>query len=439
MGRLFVLRTLFIGGVRKEGVPPFLHSRLKSQRRKNRCNRKEARTMKLQNLIILIMTEAILILLITSVFAGCKSKAKPPETDPFEYRFEKTSDREETRKNDRRSVTIRFDGVPFSQAMSILTQETGAPIVWGTALDMTTCYGTFNGYPLSSVLEVLARRSGASVADVGGVYYIGEIKKQDRAFAVVRIPPVDRTQLLDSLKTASSTEGSVSLVGSCILICDNIESLRKILTSVELIRERSERSYVAEVYFIRVNEESFVQLTADLQFQQIDIFSSSFNVDELFKMFVNADGGTGWSKISQRPVLYLSEGRKVTFSDGKEITREKKTVAESGAIETTGYSKFADGTQLTMLLNRVSDKSYAIDMDLSISVFDKSDSTSIVPAVDKSQLTAEGLLVQDSMVYYIGSLRRDSRTDRGGLFSVDFNKSHDMITIWLRVRELKGS
>ena len=36
-------------------------------------------------------------------------------------------------------------------------------------------------------------------------------------------------------------------------------------------------------------------------------------------MFVDAEGGTGWAKVSQRPVLYLSEGRKVTFTDGKDI------------------------------------------------------------------------------------------------------------------------
>jgi hypothetical protein len=379
----------------------------------------------------------ILVMFMALFFLGCNSSPKV-DPEPFEYRFEKTIDKEEAKRNDKRVVTIRFDGVPFSQAMSILTQETNAPIVWGSALDSTMAYGTFNGIPLQGVLDVLARRAGASVAEVGGVFYLGEIKRQDRAFAVVRIPPVDRGQILEALKAACSTDGAVSAIGSCIWINDNLESLRKVLAAVETIRERSERSYVAEVYFIRVNEESFVQLTADLQIKQIDIFSSSFNVDELFQMFVNAEAGTGWSKISQRPVLYLSEGRKVVFSDGKEITREKKSMTESGAIQTTGYTNFSDGTHLTMTLNRVSDKSYAVDMDLSISVFDKNDKSDI-PSTDKSSLKAEGLLVQDSRVYYVGSLRRDSRSDKGGLFSFDFNKSHDMITIWIRVRELKGS
>lgn len=368
---------------------------------------------------------------------GCKTGQKI-DAEPFEYRFEKSVETESVTQKDRRIVTIRFDGVPFGQAMQILSQEVGATIVWGVALDETKAFGTFSNVNIASILEVLARRVGAGVSEVGGVYYVGETKRQDRMFTVTQIPPVERSEIMDAIKNSCSSEGTVSLVGSTLWLCDDIESLRKTVTAIEAIRRKSEKSYVAEIYFIRVNEESFVQLTADLQFRQIDIFSSSFNVDELFQMFVNADGGTGWSKISQRPVLYLSEGRTATFSDGKEITRELKTLAESGALQTTGYSKFTDGTQLTMKLNRVSDKSYAVDVDLSISIFDKTDKSD-VPSMEKSSLKSEGLLVQDSKVYYIGSLRRDSRSDKGGLISFDFNKSHDMITIWIRVRELKGS
>ncbi len=383
------------------------------------------------------MIQIILAMFLALYFVGCKSTGKT-DVEPFEYRFEKTAEKAEALRNSKKSVTVRFDGVPFGQAMAILSQECNVPIVWSSALDEATAFGVFGGTPLSSVLEVLARRADSSVAEVGGIYYIGTIKREDRATAVVRIPPVDRNEIVTALKAACSTDGAISAVGSCLWISDTMESLRKVLAAVESIRNKSERSYVAEVYFIRVNEEHFVNLTADLQIRNIDVFASGFNVDELFQMFVSAEGGTGWSKISQRPVLYLSEGREVTFSDGKEITREQHSVSENGATQTSGYSKFSDGTKLTMRLNRVSDGSYAIDMNLSVSVFDKADKSAI-PATDKSELKAEGLLVRDSQVYYVGSLRRDVRGDKGGLFSLDFNKSHDMITIWIRVRELKGS
>ena len=359
--------------------------------------------------------------------------------DSFEYRFERSVDSSLAENTiDERRIIIQFDNVPFGQAMGIISSEYGVPIVWSSLLDKEFVSGRFDDISLLSVLNILARRVGSSVADVGGMYYVGQILKEDRAFCVLRIPPVTPGILLEAIRGAASKDGTVSIVGSCLWINDNLESLRKIVSAIEILRERNERSYVAEVYFIRVNEDHFIRLSADLQIRQIDIFSSAFNMTELFSMFVNGEGGTDWTRISQRPVLYLSEGRPVTFTDGRDIVREQRSITESGTTETTGYQTFSDGTRLTMSLNRVSDRSYSVNVDLSVSSFDRND-RSTIPSQDRSTLKAEGLLIEDSNAYYIGSLRRVYQGDRGGIFSYNFSRSHDMITIWLRVRELQRS
>jgi hypothetical protein len=382
------------------------------------------------------MIQIILALFMALYFVGCKSV--PQNDEPFEYQFQKTDEVEVIEKAEDKKVMVQFDGVPFGQAMSILSTETGVPIVWSKELDVETAQGKFQNEPLSTVLNLLARRAGSSAAMVGGVYYLGKIERQDRAFAVLRLPPVDRKEIETAIKAACSTDAAVSMVGSLLWISDNLESLRKVTAAVEMIRDRSERSYVAEMYFIRVSEDNFVQLTADLQFNSVDVFSSAFNVEELFSMFLSADAQVGTSKVLQRPVLYLSEGRLVEFTDGKEITREQHSINENGSSQVSGYSKFSDGLNISMLLNRVSDKSYAVDVDLSVSVFDKTDKSE-VPAMDKSELKSEGLLVRDGKVYYIGALNRSQLGDKSGLFSFDKSSTNDTITIWLRVRELKNS
>ncbi len=369
-------------------------------------------------------------------FVGCRAVPENPAS--FEYRFERTPERTEAaRKRDGRLITVRFDGVPFGQAMGVLSEESGVPIVWSQTLDATQASGTFTGVPLGSVLEVLARRSGAGATELGGVYFLGEIKKEDRLCCVLRIPGVKHEPFREAVRSALSANGSVELVGSCVWISDDMESIRKIVAAVESVREKHERSYIAEVYFIRVNEEHFINFSAQLQFNRIDVFSSGWNIEQLFNMFVEGDAGTGWARISQRPVLYLSEGRTAELTDGNEITRENRTLTQNGDVETTGYSRFSDGLQIKMLLNRVSDLTYAVDMDLSVSMFDKSDTKSTIPPSDKSSYKVEGLRVEDSRVYYVGSLRSDIRNEKAGLFSFDSAKRHDMLTIWLRVRELK--
>jgi hypothetical protein len=359
----------------------------------------------MESKILLPINLLVLFLLLIFIPMGCKSSDKS-EVHPLEHRFERTSDRVIGSPGLGDLIFVQFDGVPFGQAMGILSRESGIPIVWSEKLDLHLVYGRFPGYSVSSILEVLSRRSDVNVAQIGGVFYVGDIQRQDRAIAILRLPSVDRRELESALRLGVSTDGSVSIVGSLIWISDTMESLRKLSSAIELIRERSERSYIAELYFIRVNEDAFVDLTAELQIRQIDIFASGFNINELFRMFLDVGGSVNWSQVSQRPVLYLSEGRRVTFTDGREITREKRVLTESGALETTGYQTFSDGLQLTMLLNRVSDMSYAVDIDLSVSVFDKND-RSTIPASDKSSFVADGLRVEDSQVYYIGSLSRE--------------------------------
>ena len=188
-----------------------------------------------------------LLIIITVLYCGCQSMPKHSGNDSFEYQFEKSVDMPVKEDIDNRKILIQLDDVPFGQAMDIISSEYKVPIVWASTLDKESVSGRFDNVPLPAVLNVLARRVRSNVANVGGVYYLGEIRKEDRAFAVLRIPPVENAVLMTAVKSSISTDGAVSLVGSCLWICDNLESLRKVVSAIEILRERNERSYVAEI------------------------------------------------------------------------------------------------------------------------------------------------------------------------------------------------
>jgi hypothetical protein len=214
--------------------------------------------------------------------------------------------------------------------------------------------------------------------------------------------------------------------------------VKRFLSDIERIRCNVEHSYIAEVFFIRVKEDDFIKVTGDLQIQQVDVFSSTTNLDEMFKMFVDGDAGRNFSSVEQRPVLYLSEGRKAMFEVGTEIVREKKSVSDQGTVQTTGYERFSDGLNLSLNLIRVSDMNYSVDFDLSVSTFDAATKNSDnIPSSDKSSLMLPGLLVHDSKIYYVGSLKRKDARKGYSVFGIDSGRSNDLLTIWFRVRELK--
>jgi type II secretory pathway component GspD/PulD (secretin) len=392
----------------------------------------------------MIRTNIILLLLLNIL--GCASMQR---VEPFfrvrspssighvnPLQFEKSTEKPAI-KHEPEKVTVRFEGVKVREAMRTLTDITNKPIACDSSIENELIYGTFIEQPLSQVLEIIARRCKVSVADISNVYYLGEYKEGDRVTAVIRIPPVSRDELKEALSAFSTEHGKCTIIGSFVWISDTLENIRKIVTDLEDIRTRSERSYLAEVYFIRVNEDDFLQLTADLRFNSVDIFSSAFNVEQLFSMFVSADAKLGSVLIDTRPVLLLSEGRKALFEVGNEVVRERKAVSDNGVIQTTGYDKFTDGIILSLNLSRVSDERYSVDMDLEVSAFDKTDKTSPVPTKSHSVLKSPGLLIRDGGVVYAGSLKRKDASKIFGLFSIDTARMSDMLTIWLRIREIK--
>ena len=202
------------------------------------------------------------------LFVGCASfsrvepffRVRPPASigrvDPI--RFEKSIDKRIDKPKELDNVTVRFEGVKVREAMRMLTDITNKPIAWDNVIENETLYGTFVDQPLRQVLEIIALRCKVSVADVSGVYYLGEYKDGDKVSAVVRIPPVSRDELKEALSVFSTEHGKCTIVGSFVWISDTLENVRKIVSDLDDIRTRSERSYLAEVYFIRVNEDDFL-------------------------------------------------------------------------------------------------------------------------------------------------------------------------------------
>ena len=110
---------------------------------------------------------------------------------------------------------------------------------------------------------------------------------------------------------------------------------------------------------------------------------------------------------------------------------------ESGIISTMGYDRFQDGILLSLLLSRISDDQYSVDLELEVSTFDKLDTSAVVPSKATSVLKSPGMLIKDGGVVYAGSLKRRDSLKVFGVFSLNGGRSSDLLTIWVRCREVR--
>lgn len=369
---------------------------------------------------------------------GCKIPiVKEPELDVS--KFNTTDDKDYTQTVDeKRTLQMSFDKAPFGVAMSTITTETGVPICWAAECDETIVSGVYNGNNIYDVLTAIARRNGFRLTKIGDMYFLGQQVKGDNYSAVIRSPSCDITNLQAMLSNVVSETGSVSINGGVIVATDDIDHLQKFVSVVNQYRDLTSRGYVAEVYFMRMSNKDLLDLQAKLEVSGIDLLSSTITLSTLFNLYLDSNASSKRVHIDNRPVLYLSEGRKTTFSVGSDITMERKSISSEGYSTTTGYQKFSDGLNIDMTCNRISKGLYSVDFNLTVSKFsDSGDVTKgIVPQVDKSALMCPGILVKDGGVLLVGSLSQKEINRGYGIFTVSGGKNDEIITIWLRLREL---
>jgi hypothetical protein len=365
---------------------------------------------------------------------------RPFEKKSFDFskmNFERTLDKSIQLSSEGKKLTVRFDDSTFNLAMKHLSVLSDVTIVWSKDLDNQLVSGVFYEQTIDSILSTLARRYSVSVSRIGSIFYLGQYSRDDVVSVVFRLPPSDSNDFIEGVRVVLSEYGKVNVIGSVVWIADRFELVQKVLNSVEDVRIMLDKSYIAEVYFLRVSEENFANFTADLRFNAVDIFSSSVNLESLFECMLSGDLSLGGVVVDSRPVLYLSEGREAKLELGSTVTVGRSAVNERGVIETVGYEKFSDGLSLTLALCRVSDDRYSVNMDLTISTFEKTSSDAGIPNLRSSILNVPGVLCRDNSVCFVGQIKNTDKTKKFGLFGFDYTGTTDLVTVWLRVREVK--
>lgn len=349
-------------------------------------------------------------------------------------RFLPTSEVQEKFQLTEGKISMTFDQVPFAVAMSEISSVTGVSIVWGQEADRTYISGVYDDVDVSSLLSAIAKRYGLAVTDFDGVIFLGSPSQSDLVSVVVRCPFIDEI-VLPSFQSCLSEVGKVAQVGNCFLVSDYVLNVRKFFRVVDSLREKMGRSYVAELFFIRVKSSALLDLQAKLQTQAVDLFSCSWNLDELFNMMLSVDGNSLFRSIQNTPRLYLSEGRTAKLSVGSELVRSRNSVSSEGYSTVSGYEKFSDGIEVSLTPSKLDSNLISLDVSLSVSKFDEASLTE-VPVNDKSEIVTPGVLVTDGGTFFLGSLQMSEKSKGVNLFGYNQTDSDEIITVWVKIREV---
>ena len=368
---------------------------------------------------------------------GCLPFQNKPEPDFSTLDFRKTPEVSNKFSCDSRELSLSFENTPFPIAMSTISAETGVAIVWGKDADNTTISGVYRGAKVYDLLLALAKRNNMQLSDLDGIYYLGTASRSDFVSTVIRSPTSDKEQLQSALAGSLSDLGSISTVGSCVVVSDYLYNVRRVVDMVSQLRDAGIRAYVAELYFIRMKDSDLLDLQVKLSAENVDLFSCSWNLDTLFKAVLNVSSALSRVHVENRPIMYLTEGRQTVLEVGNELTKSQNSISSEGYSTVSGYKTFADGVRIELTPHRLKTEIISLDVKMTVSDFsDSSANLEDIPTAAKSSIDSPGVLLTDGSIYFLGSLRQ-TKTERGrSFFGISDNKSDEIITVWVKIREI---
>jgi type II secretory pathway component GspD/PulD (secretin) len=391
-----------------------------------------------------------LILSLCCLIVGCSGFDGSDDVTPLDYGIFKKSEYSvavSQAQNDK-PVTIRLDGLTVNQAMLLLTDATGQPIVWSDKLDGKKVSGYFKEVPLAILLDNLARRVGAEVQLRGKVYYLGDLGADDLASVVIPLPSGGVEEAKEVLGMLKSERSRVAVWGSSIMLRDNLDTVRKFVDMIEQHRKISSRRYFLEVYFVSVTLEKLLEMSAEAQHRGINLVSGE-NQGKLFNVFLNSRKRKGLGEIKSLPMLQCTEGQLSEMNDTRDIPIEEKAVTDSGTVETTGYEIIKAGLIIGATVRRVGADQLNVAFNLELSSFENGETDF---PVKNGRSIKSNLIVGDGEVCLVAGLMDsvkstqktlDFSANLKDLLGVRGGSSSDLrqvsTLVWLRVRELDRS
>ncbi len=144
-------------------------------------------------------------------------------------------------------------------------------------------------------------------------------------------------------------------------------------------------------------------------------------------------------EIIAEPMMLITDGGSGSIQDGETIPIPRRTVSDSGTVNTTGYDYVETGVVVNTGLREMSSTAATCQIEIKM--------TQVTSYVDSAPITSgqtfkTTAVLESGGTYLVGSLSRQSQNnDRSGAFVNTFRTTKDNasnVEIWLRCYRIRG-
>lgn len=337
--------------------------------------------------------------------------------------------------------------MPLPEFLRFLNQQASVNVVAGAEFDSAAVTVDLTDVPLDEVMSIVARRLNADVTRVGSLYYLGQLKPEDRGILIRRVMRLDSDQIAEAARAFTSEYGKVQVLpDGLVIVADRAQVLVRISDMFDQVEASSSDSWVCQLHIIALSRNQFQQ--AGFEVKPVLDVATTFaltsgasagsvaltgGLDAILRVARSGDAAS----VLAEPMVILGDGRTATLNDGRRVPIAQRTVSPEGTVTVSGFQFIDTGLTLNVTL-RDHGRGFA-GVKLTTSLSD------IVGFVEgEAPITAETRLestatVKTGGVYMLGSVQRAGKrqavTGQLGTVKED-GESSSVVQIWGRFYRL---
>lgn len=337
-----------------------------------------------------------------------------------------------------------------TQGMSLITfarwvsDRAGVSIIVDQGLDDDPVSLDVRDIPVSQLLASVARRLDSQVTRTGNVYYLGDLRTEDRGVLVRKVTRLDAEGAAAAIKTLVSEFGRVTVSpDGIVMVGDRVEVLERVAELLDRIEDTPLAGWVVQLHIVTLSESAIVDFgvdvtpTANLAAAVSMVSGGNNNVASL-NLSAGLDGmlravaSRGDVSAVQSPLILMIEGVQARIRDTQTIPVALRTVSPEGVVSTTDYEDIEIGFLVAAQLRELRGGGALLDLEVELS-----DLAGFVDdrPIRNRRLFASQVSVASGGVYLLASLDKGaaSETSEGG-FSAGSRRSGErgQFQIWAR-------
>ncbi|QQE10822.1 hypothetical protein JD969_15125 [Planctomycetota bacterium] len=350
-------------------------------------------------------------------------------------------------EKEQKLVTYSCDDMPFSMFARFVSDTTGVSIIADVSLYEKRIDLDVVGVELDELLSNVARALGTEITRSGNLYFVGELRPEDRAVMVRKVVRLKRDELRQAVGLMLSDNGKAATYDDgLVVVADKIQVITRIQQMLQSIEVAEIDTWVVQLYLISVGDrqESEVGVdlkpVADMSFAfataSADVYSGVKMLTSLQAILKATREIEDMSVVAQ-PLFVLTDGKSSKIRDAQDIPVPKKAITDAGTVSTTGYENVSVGLEVETTVRDVGERRAMLDVKVELS--DLVGYVDQIAPIKKTQNYETSLVINSGGVYMIGELQQDKTVNTKSSILQTVRKQEvksNVIQVWARAYKI---